>query len=159
MTERWIHVQHPDDERFDKITIDTVPRWKESELSGDEYRFSYVIKAWRKGEVLIERGFSKLDWALKALSYVIYISDDPDKVDGEAYARTQSLCDQPGCDGEPSVWYKRLKRYTPWGEELADRPGYNEYRQFCAIHKHRGDCALYDADANYELIPNPNAKE
>lgn len=36
------HKPHRDCERYDRIEINCVERWKESELSGDEWRFSYV---------------------------------------------------------------------------------------------------------------------
>lgn len=55
---------HEDDEWFDNVTVQCVERWKESELSGDEWRFSYVVTFWRKGQPLLERGYSKLHWAL-----------------------------------------------------------------------------------------------
>lgn len=155
LSERWVHADHPDDERFDNITVEIVPRWKESELSGDEYRFSYVIKAWRKGEVIVSRSFSRLDWALKALNYVVFISDDDNHFDREAWDRTKKLCAQPGCAELPTIFYKRLKPYTKSGEELVEHEFRKEYRQFCDKHKVRGDCALDDADHNYEVIGNP----
>ena len=153
--ERWVHADHPDDERYDKVTIDIVPRWKESELSGDEYRFSYVVKAWRKGEVLVKRSWSRLEWALMALQYTIFIHIEEDGFDHEAWERTRQLCDQPGCANLPTVFYKRKKAYTKSGQELAEREYRREYRQFCVTHKRRGDCALDDADANYQEIPDP----
>lgn len=155
MVDRWSHVNHPDDEKYDKIAVEIQPRWKESELSGDEYRFSYVVQGWRKGEVLVTYSRSRLEWALMALQYEMYIHIQDGAFDQEAYARTQELCDQPGCSEIPVIWYKRLKAYTRQGKELADNPYRLEYRQFCSKHKHRGDCGLDDADANYLEIPNP----
>lgn len=154
----WSHVLPPDDEKYDKVTIEIVPRWKESELSGDEYRFSYVVKAWRKGEVLVTRSWSRLEWALMGLQYTLYIHIEDEGFDHEAWERTRQLCDQPGCDDEPTVFYKRLKAYTKGGEELA-RQNRKEYRQFCTIHKYRGDCGFDDADANYEPMLDPRPKK
>lgn len=150
------HVAHPEDERYDKITIEVQERWKESELSGDEWRFSYVIQAWRKGEVIVERGFSKLEWALQALQYTINIwPADGENFNAEAWNRTQPLCDQPGCSLTAVIFYKRLKPYTKQGQELVDTSWRNEYRQFCKRHKHRGDCDMDDADHNYVEIAAP----
>jgi len=159
MSDYWMHVDHPDDEKYDKVTIECVPRWKESELSGDEYRFSYVVKAWRKGEVLVTRSWSRLEWALMGLQYTIFIHIEDEGFDEEAWKRTRELCDQPGCENEPTVFYKRKKPFTKQGEELVDNRYRKQYRQFCTIHKHRGDCALDDADANYEVIPDPRIKK
>jgi hypothetical protein len=151
------HVDHPDDERYDSITIETLERWKDSELSGDEWRFSYLVTAWRKGEQIIVSSWSRLDWALKALQHTIYIRPEGgDIFNREAWDRTKTLCDQPGCSSTATIFYKRLKPYTKQGEELVDHTWRNEYRQFCVRHKHRGDCDLDDADHNYELIENPN---
>lgn len=36
-------------EGVDRIDIECVERWKESGLSGDEWRFSYVARAYFKG--------------------------------------------------------------------------------------------------------------
>jgi len=159
LTERWVHVNHPDDEHYDKVTIEIIPRWKESELSGDEYRFSYVVKAWRKGEVLVSRSWNRLEWALMGLQYTIEIRIEEEGFDHDAFKRTQELCDQPGCSNLPTIFYKRKKAYTTQGEELVNNGYRNEYRQFCDIHKRRGDCGLDDADANYEVIPDPRIKK
>lgn len=157
MKETWTHKDHPDDERYDKITIDVEPRWKESELSGDEWRFSYVIKAWRKGYVIVERSFSRLEWALQALQYTIYIwVEDGEGFNTENWNYTKSLCDQLGCDNKGTIFYQRLKPYTRQGHELVPNSWDKHYRQFCERHRIRGDCDLDDADANYKEIPNPN---
>ncbi len=152
--ETMLHVDHPDDERFDRVTIECEERWKESELSGDEWRFSYVVKLWRKDEAIITASYSRLSWALQRLP-LLAGNYPADKVfDKDAWKRTGSLCDQPGCSADATVYYRRLKRYTDRGDLLAPNSSYDgrEYRQFCERHKHRGDCALDDADHNYERI-------
>ena len=40
-----------DDEGPDRITIDPVPRYKTSGLSGDEWRMSYVVRFYRRGRL------------------------------------------------------------------------------------------------------------
>lgn len=157
MNDKLIHVDHPDDERFDAIDIHVVERWKESELSGDEWRFSYIAEVRRKGETIITVNASKLDWLLQGLQWRILIAGEKDELDREAWDRTKDKCDQPGCGGEPVVFYKRKRRYTHRGEELAPNSYYDghEYRQFCKKHKYRGDCGLDDADHNYVEIGKP----
>lgn len=151
------HANHPDDELYDTIHIKTVPRWKDSEISGDEYRFSYVAEVIRKGEVIISFSASKMDWLLDGLKWRILTGRQGDNFDNEAFKRTQDKCDQPSCANVATHWFKRIKAYTKQGDELARKP--STYRQFCDNHIRRGDCGLDDADANYEEIPNPKRKE
>ena len=56
--------RHHDDEWIDEIRIVTVPRFKESELSGDEWRTSVRMQILRKGIVLRERRYGKIADAL-----------------------------------------------------------------------------------------------
>lgn len=148
-----MHVDHPHDERFDTVTVECEPRWKESGLSGDEYRFSYIVRFFRKGELIIQRSYSRLEWALEAMRPG-YPADEK-SFDHEAWDRTKDKCDQPSCAKEASVFYERLKPYTKQGQELVKRADFLEYRQFCEDHTTRGDCALDDADHNYRPIADP----
>jgi hypothetical protein len=150
------HLDHPEDERYDEINIRVVERWKESELSGDEWRFSYVADVNRKGEKIIELASNSLENLLKGLSWNILISGERGMVDTDAFARTKDKCDQPGCKNGAVVFYKRLKRFTKQGDELMP-VSWDEYRQFCAAHHTRGDCGLDDADNNYEPIQDPKS--
>lgn len=153
-----IHVNHPEDERFDEIHIEVVERWKDSELSGDEWRFSYVAHVKRKGEVIFLVGASTLDWLLKGLQWRIETGGEDGEFDEKAWTRTKNKCDQPGCAEVATIFYKRLQRYTNRGDKLAQSKYHdgNEYRQFCERHKRRGDCDLDDADHNYQEFSNPN---
>ena len=38
MTDTYHHIDHPKAQRFDRVEARVVERWKESELSGDEWR-------------------------------------------------------------------------------------------------------------------------
>lgn len=149
-----IHVDHPDDEKFDAIDIRIQPRWKESELSGDEWRFSYVAEFKRKGETVISFSAHTLDMLIAGLKWRGVIAGEDGGFDVEAWNRTKDKCDQPGCKELATIFYKRIKRYTSAGEALETSSYYdgNEYRQFCERHKHRGDCGLDDADINYSMI-------
>lgn len=151
-----IHVNHPEDERFDEIHIECVERWKDSELSGDEWRFSYVAHVKRKGEEIGHIGASTLDWLLKGLQWRMLTSGKDFGFDQEAWLRTKDKCDQPGCGNVATIFYKRLKRFTDLGEELAPSTYQDEYRQFCDRHSRRGDCAIDDSDCNYQEFSNPN---
>jgi hypothetical protein len=152
-----IHIDHPDDERYDEIHIYVQERWKESEISGDEWRFSYVADVKRKGEEVISFASNRLEWLLQALQYKILIAGEEDNFDTDAWERASNKCDQPGCAELPTIFYSRLERFTRRGEPLAPDDFYTgrEYRQFCERHRHRGDCGLDDADRNYKEIPSP----
>lgn len=155
MTDNWTHVDHPEDERYDAIDIRCVERWKESELSGDEWRFSYVAYVKRKGEIIFEIGASTLDWLLKGLSWRMVVDPENDNFDYDAWDRVANRCDQPGCPRVATIFFQRLKRYTKRGEALLQDDDRKEYRKFCNNHKYRGDCGLDDADHNYKEIADP----
>ena len=143
-------IPHPDAERFDAVTLETIERWKESELSGDEWRFSYVARFWQHGEVVAESsGRSIADVLLQAAALYDGIKVDHDKHPGGYYGNLAEVCCQPGCPNPWTVLLHPLKRYTRDGDERV-RP-YNEkdVRGFCERHKYRGDCAQDDADHNY----------
>ena len=151
------HVDHPEDERFDEIHIRCVERWKESELSGDEWRFSYIAEVKRKGETIITVGANRMSWLLEGLSWRITIAGEDNNFDHEAWKRTTGLCDQPGCKEPATIAYRRKARYTKFGDKLDDThyKG-NDFRTFCDNHKNRGDCDMDDAMHNYEVIGAPN---
>lgn len=150
------HIDHPDDERFDEIHIYVVERWKESELSGDEWRFSYSAEIKRKGEIIICITASTLDWLLKGLQWRIQAASEKGEFDSDAWDRTRDKCDQPGCSNVATIFYQLKKEYSRQGDELVDQGSIKLYRQFCQNHKHRGDCGLSDSDDNYFVIENPN---
>lgn len=158
--QKMMHVRHPKDEEFDAIDIRVVPRWKESELSGDEWRFSYEAQVKRKGETIITITAGRLDWLLKRLQGDILTACEEENVDHEAWERTETKCDQLGCAEIATVFYVCHNRYTERGDMLAPNEFHdgNEYRQYCERHKNRGDCALDDAMHNYGLISNPRKK-
>lgn len=139
----------PDNQRYDKVDIYTVPRWKESELSGDEYRISCNADLYYKGNLFKQMTFMDVETAIRyldgALVYWRENGSDYPNID-DSY-----LCDQESCANIADVKYKRLDAWTSHGdkETLYD---FNLYRVFCSKHKTRGDCALDDRDGNYEQV-------
>jgi len=139
----------PDSQRYDAVQIYTVPRWKESEMSGDEYRISANADLYYKGNLVKRMSFSDVETAIRYLDGAeVYWREN-----GENYDRVDDsyLCDQESCTEIADVKYKRINGYTDRGdpEKLYD---FNLYRVFCSKHKGRGDCALDDADHNYEQV-------
>jgi hypothetical protein len=139
----------PDGQRYDRIDIYTVPRWKESELSGDEYRISANADLYYKGHLRKRMSFSDVDGAKRYLDGAeVYWRESGEDFE---YVDDTYLCDQESCAEIADVKYERIKGYTSQGEpeELYD---FNRFRVFCSKHKTRGDCALDDADHNYKSV-------
>jgi hypothetical protein len=137
----------PDAQAFDEIRIVTVPRYKTSGLSGDEWRISAEIQFYRKGELKHRTSYSTVEHACGFL----YSAYHEAIGEGRAYFAGDGVhCDQEGCVKPKTVTYRILKHFCQDGEE--HRPSeLHALRHFCAEHKTRGDCALEDADRNYEL--------
>jgi len=51
------HRTHRDYQRFDKVVIETNERYKESYLSGDEWRFGASLKLYKNGYQVFGRSF------------------------------------------------------------------------------------------------------
>lgn len=148
--------RHRDDEWVDEISITTVERWKESELSGDEWRFTAVVEIKRKGTVIRRRGYHSIATALKYLGSIVghapadYDHDEP----GWDGRLGEELCAQPGCSEIATVELRMLKQFCRDGHPtMRPFPEYDYRRHFCQRHSRRGDCALEDADRNYVEVP------
>lgn len=140
----------PDGQRFDKVDIYTVPRWKESELSGDEYRISANADLYYKGHLVKRMTFSDVEGAIRyldgALAYWRESGEDFGRIDDSM------LCDQESCSRVADVKYKRKQAFTQHGDPT-DLYDFSLYRVFCNQHKTRGDCSRDDADHNYVEVP------
>ena len=135
----------PDAQAFDEIRITTVPRFKESGLSGDEWRISASIELWRKGKLIAERGARNIESACKFVA--AFHAEQCD--DGKGFfAGEGDICDQEGCAQPATVTYRKKSDYCREGHKT--EPHAIKIRKFCDRHKHRGDCGLDDADTNYE---------
>lgn len=158
MTEekRQWHKRHRDWEAFDRVTIETVPRYKTSGLSGDEWRISALVKFFFKGEVVAERSFGNVHTACR---YLDVVWDEltcpiPDRV----IELEKTKCDQPGCDSDRVNKVLLKDEYTNEGKLDAADIYHASTRGFCRRHLRRGDCGLEDSDRNYEILsgPGPN---
>jgi hypothetical protein len=150
----YIHfVPHPDDEWYDTCVVETIERWKESELSGDEYRFSYMVSFIRKGHILLQRTYGSWKAALAFIPGLSY-NDYPAGADSEhehsvVIDKRYAFCFQPGCSELATREFRIIKLYTNRGEEAHMSEHYDYRFRFCDKHAgHRGDCGLLDSDAN-----------
>ena len=142
----------PDAQAFDEIKIVTVPRFKTSGLSGDEWLISANIELWRKGKLIHEQHYSNVETAARFLPFVLARAHD----DGLAYFGGEAdICDQEGCKENATVKLRLKKEYCSGpgccGQERRYQSG-DDYRMFCERHSTRGDCGIEDADANYEIM-------
>lgn len=139
----------PDAQAFDRIEIITVPRYKESELSGDEWRISAAIIFYRKGKEVHRVSARNVEYACRFLDARFMEACDDAK---GFFAGEDDICDQEGC-AEKAVWRHELKqKYDNRGTPYPCMDG-GEYRLFCDRHKTRGDCACEDGDDNYIVTP------
>lgn len=150
------HSRHREDRWVDHCEIVTVPRWKTSGLSGDEWRFSYRVVLRRKGYVVKERDFGTLSYAAAWLALAMQTACPaempwPDDAPGQPYG-DGFLCDNPGCSGV-ATWRAWLKaEYDNRGQKYVSEWS-APFRVFCQQHSERGDCALEDATDNYDFEP------
>jgi len=135
----------PDAQAFDEVKIFTVPRYKMSGLSGDEWRISATLQFMRKGVVIHEESYRNVQAAL------VFAAGDALRAcdDGKGwFASVDDLCDQEGCAVPATVRYKKKQNICREGHAVYMSPE-GDFRQFCDTHKERGDCGLDDADLNY----------
>lgn len=143
----------PDAQPFDEIRVKVVPRYKQSELSGDEWRISTLTQFYRKGRLIFETGHGTME-ATCGLMYADYLKateHGSGKVPpGVFYGGEGDFCDQEGCAETATVTYQKKLDYCRSGHRRElHRP---TIRKFCSQHKTRGDCGLDDADANYVRV-------
>lgn len=138
----------PDAQAFDEVRIVTVPRYKQSGLSGDEWRISASIQLYRKGKLIVERGCGTVEAATAILpGFWLECIDN-----GKGFFGGDGVhCDQEGCAALATVRYRKKADYCRQGHKT--EPHRPTYRHFCDRHETRGDCGLDDADVNYIREP------
>ena len=141
----------PDAQAFDEVRIVTVPRYKESELSGSEWRISASIQLYRKGILITERYCGSVQAATVLVGGFYMEACD----EGKGYFAGDGIrCDQEGCEKAATVRYRKLAEYCHAGHKDEFYRG-DAFRHFCERHRVRGDSGFDDADANYMSDPKP----
>lgn len=140
----------PDAQAFDRIEIITIPRYKTSGLSGDEWRISAEIIFYRKGKEISRVASRNVETAARHLAYQLDAQTDEGR---GFFAGESDLCDQEGCNNSATV--RADKKYNYCREGHKTPLSSPMFRLFCDKHKERGDCGLDDADANYDFSPLP----
>lgn len=146
---RLWHKRSDDWEPFDRITLEVVPRYKTSGMSGDEWRQHIQVNFYFKGQLVHEAGWRDMKTALMLLAgeFVKATCPIPSAVIEQ---EEKGLCDQPSCQ-DRAVGRFELKRQYERGRLLdPEEEKYSRYyRQFCERHLRRGDCSREDSDDNY----------
>lgn len=158
--ERKFYKRHRDDDIVDRVVIELVPRFKESELSGDEWRVSGVTRLYRKGELMHEQGYRNVESAAAHLPWLLLTWTEGDAPEWVKHIRVEhEFCHQPSCAAKANVIYRLKAEYSREGFKRETEPDEQILRAFCARHSHRGDCGLEDNDRNYEQVYPPKAVE
>lgn len=151
----------PDAQAFDEIKFITVPRYKMSGMSGDEWRISIKMEFWRKGKLIHTEEFAGQNME-KAMTFASHNYARACDNGLGLFAGEYNCCDQEGCSKQATVTYKlkneacnRCGDTKPAGEIT----GQAVIRKFCIEHKTRGDSSLEDQDKNYEKIDDPDDYE
>lgn len=141
----------PDAQGCDEVRITTVPRYKTSGLSGNEWRISSKVEFFRKGKVIHEAYNGDIEGAVKMLYAHFAQAHDEGKM---YFAGEGDFCDQEGCKEKATIVYRLKKKFCCGGGKCGQevRMYGDEIRMFCARHSTRGDCGIEDADDNYEII-------
>lgn len=147
---------HRDYQHYDAVKIETMPRWKESYLSGDEWRFSARVCFMSKGKVVAVKTVRDVEAACK------YVAWGHATIGEESIGNPQrhelidptfdrrEYCDQEGCGEKHTVTYQLKALFSREG--YRHEPTTPHYACFCDKHKNRGDCGLEDAMHNYEIV-------
>jgi hypothetical protein len=145
----------PDAQAFDEVRFVTMPRYKTSGLSGDEWRISIKVQFFRKGRLVHEDAVTHdMEKAMAFAAYKYSQAID----DGKAmFAGEDDYCDQEGCSEKATVKLYKKRSYCNDGHPST--PHLPEYRMFCDKHQKRGDCGLDDADHNYDLVASTSGLE
>lgn len=147
----------PDCQRFDAVTIETVPRFKTGP-GGNEWRISAVLRFWRKGKVYAETRFDRVATAIE-FAHAQYL-DLVDDLTVNTCVAHEHQCDQEGCAEDATVTYalKTIRHCVPCSRDEPVPVARPMHRRFCVTHSIRGDHSLDDDDDNYVLIAGEPAE-
>lgn len=158
--------RHREDTYFDGVHIALQPRFKTSEVSGDEWRFSWRVWLVRKGVMLTELEYGHGSDGTRDLERVLMwvaASLAKQRTDEEVanyHLATDGKCANPGCTKEGVVLYKRIKHGCGHcGHREPCTHSWEHHIRFCMDHAIRGDASLDDSDDNYEQIDGPPVRE
>lgn len=141
----------PDDEGVDRVELVVVDRYKQSGLSGDEWRTAVVIRMFRKGDLVSERAMSGMRDAAAALPWLMLTAHEQSPM--PLWGLDEMRCNQYGCAEEAVEVVELVNEFSRQGEgPLPDNGLPRPRRAFCVKHRQRGDCSREDCDTNYVKV-------
>lgn len=145
--------RHRDRQLFDEVSIRTVPRFKTSILSGNEWRMNAGIEFKRKGQILYTEHAGNAAHAASRLTEITRTSEFQEAVQK---LDVSALCDQEGCSEPWTRKYKLKKTYChgcakPSEFYEQERTRSVDVACFCDRHSDRGDASYEDSNDNYEM--------
>lgn len=157
---RMDRARKPRQQAFDEVRIVTVPRYKTSQFSGDEWRISATAQLLYKGVVVKEEVFyGNVESAIMGLPSLYKDASEDLSIQWPTF---EEYCDQEGCKEKATTTLKLKKNFCHCGAE-SDPYEFNKdrnvVRRFCDRHSTRGDCGLEDADRNYEILDGGSQTE
>ena len=157
----WYHHAynaHGNKQIVDRVVIETEPRWKDSEMSGSQWRYSATVKYYYKDDYVASTWYSDVEAAMDEVKH-FYRSELVYKL--WEVSPGSGKCDQEGCAAEATKFFRVKKRSCTScgheGEEVNPKRKI-EYVAFCPAHAERGDCSLNDCDDNLEEIDGEPVK-
>lgn len=145
-------------QRFDAITIRTVPRFKTSELSGNEWRISASVEFQKKGRVIHTAHAGNVESAVTNLSEIMRSNE---LFEACSKADVSDLCDQEGCNEPWTRTYTLKKSFCESCATPKDHMSWDKrplISHFCDRHSDRGDASFEDCNSNYDMdIATPAA--
>jgi len=143
-----------DDEWIEEIHLRTVPRLKESELSGDEWRTSAVVEFSRKGRVVKTESYHDLRTALAYIAkYAGGMYPGSLGIIGPVTTElVENYCMQPGCSEPWTTEYLMSAEGCSHCGNRREIKFTEHHRRFCDAHKYRGNSDLDDMDDLYSPV-------
>lgn len=159
--------RHPDDRSFfDAFEVQRIEHYKTSSLSGDQWRFRWIVRLYRKGVAYVERIVGGHDGAFAATVAAEGLAIGSEVFGASGWTTLlevpseEGTCCQPCCAKPATVRYAMRLEYDQtcfFSRAVPDDCVY--YREFCEDHRERGDAGLDDGGTNYIEIPNESADE
>ena len=161
------HERHHDDAAYDEVRMWIQPRFKTSEMSGDEWRFSWIVQIARKGHIIREfhfghsgQGVDSLRDALVWTTARLSSEHTPEEVERWKAVDALELCDNAACSNQAQVKFKRVRHGCGrCGHTEPCSHSWDHFSRWCLEHAIRGDASLDDSDDNYEQIDGPPLRE
>lgn len=147
---------------IDRIEIKAENRWKESEISGDEWRYGMRTNFYRKGKVITswfenQSWFPELKPSFSDIAAELERQKEPNSFDQAEFDRLEPLCDQFSCS-EPGAMFRMIKHGKDSRGNYLPPDGQVHVKRFCPEHMDRGNCGRVDSNRNLARFDPPQQK-